>query len=394
VNARLNTKIAAGTLSTVALGMAIFGIVKAHLMVLEVRERAQREATEKTEETLNTLQIVDTLSSQEVRSSLKVMVREGLLIGDPEIKGAIALNGRTVPDLRLGNSSQVGNFGLVDRMKGLTGNSATLFVRQGDEFIRVSTNVLKPDGSRATGTALDNQGRVYAAIREGKSFYGVVDILGSPYMTGYEPINDKSGRTIGIWFVGAQLATLSDLGVQISKTRILDHGYVALLKTNGDEVFGPNGMRAEDIQNRARQPQQNGWIVCSRSFDPWGYALQTAYPEADISSRSRSLQGEIAICALLMMCLVAAVEYPLMTRLVLRPVAAALERTTAIAAGDLTGSDIMVQSKDELGDLAETINAMQTKLRDIITSIAGNAQQVASSGKNLSAASERISSNS
>src|SRR5215204_4038773 len=32
--------------------------------------------------------------------------------------------------------------------------------------------------------------------------HGEVDILGKPYVTGYEPIKDASGKVIGIWYVG------------------------------------------------------------------------------------------------------------------------------------------------------------------------------------------------
>ena len=31
---------------------------------------------------------------------------------------------------------------------------------------------------------------------------GGVDILGKPYVTGYDPIKDASGKVIGIWYVG------------------------------------------------------------------------------------------------------------------------------------------------------------------------------------------------
>jgi len=81
--------------------------------------------------------------------------------------------------------------------------SATLFVKTGDEYVRVSTNVPKPDGSgRATGTILDPKGKAIVAINKGEAFYGEVTILDVPYITGYEPIKDASGKVIGIYYVG------------------------------------------------------------------------------------------------------------------------------------------------------------------------------------------------
>jgi hypothetical protein len=40
------------------------------------------------------------------------------------------------------------------------------------------------------------------AIKAGKAYYGEVPILGTPYITGYEPIKDGSGAEIGIYYVG------------------------------------------------------------------------------------------------------------------------------------------------------------------------------------------------
>jgi hypothetical protein len=68
---------------------------------------------------------------------------------------------------------------------------------QGDEFVRVATNVKKDDGSRAIGTVLDPKGKAIAAIAKGGSFFGDVDILGKPYTTGYEPIRDAKDNIIG-----------------------------------------------------------------------------------------------------------------------------------------------------------------------------------------------------
>jgi len=68
--------------------------------------------------------------------------------------------------------------------------------------VRVATNVKKDDGSRAIGTILDPKGRAIVAIAKGEPFFGEVDILGKPYVTGYKPIRDGSGSLIGIYYVG------------------------------------------------------------------------------------------------------------------------------------------------------------------------------------------------
>jgi hypothetical protein len=49
---------------------------------------------------------------------------------------------------------------------------------------------------------LDPKGPVITKIRNGDVFYGRVSILGTPYITGYEPIKSASGDVIGIYYVG------------------------------------------------------------------------------------------------------------------------------------------------------------------------------------------------
>jgi hypothetical protein len=138
--------------------------------------------------------------------SLKAMTAK---LGAPKIDGrqaiggGLAIGGKDAPALYFGSTLVNNNFEIVDAIgeedgKGMT---ATLFVKDGDEYIRVSTSVPKPDGSgRAIGTVL--AGPALESIKAGTVYYGEVPILGTPYITGYEPIKDDSGAIIGVYYVG------------------------------------------------------------------------------------------------------------------------------------------------------------------------------------------------
>jgi methyl-accepting chemotaxis protein len=90
-----------------------------------------------------------------------------------------------------------GNYELPDKIKELFGGVATIFMGN----VRVSTNVMKPDGARAVGTKLD--GPAYEAVfKEGKSYRGEADILNVPYFTAYDPLMNAAGEVIGILYVG------------------------------------------------------------------------------------------------------------------------------------------------------------------------------------------------
>ena len=132
--------------------------------------------------------------------SLKAMTAK---LGAPKLEGKETVGGKEAPALYFGATKINNNFDIVDAVgkedgKGMT---ATLFAKGGREYIRVSTSVPKPDGSgRAVGTVL--AGPALESINAGKPYYGEVPILGTPYITGYEPIKDGSGAQIGVYYVG------------------------------------------------------------------------------------------------------------------------------------------------------------------------------------------------
>ena len=133
-------------------------------------------------------------------ATLKAMTAK---LGKPKLDGQEAVGGKDAPVLYFGTTKINNNFDIVDAVgerdgKGMT---ATLFANGGGDYIRVSTSVPKPDGSgRAVGTIL--AGPALESVKVGKSYYGEVPILGTPYITGYEPIMDSSGAQIGVYYVG------------------------------------------------------------------------------------------------------------------------------------------------------------------------------------------------
>jgi methyl-accepting chemotaxis protein len=93
-----------------------------------------------------------------------------------------------------------GDAALVDKVKNLVGGTCTVFMKD----LRVTTNVLKPDGTRAVGTRLA-PGAAYDAIFNRKtSFRGEIQILGEPYITAYDPMVDPNGEVLGILYVGVK----------------------------------------------------------------------------------------------------------------------------------------------------------------------------------------------
>ncbi|QZY53707.1 methyl-accepting chemotaxis protein [Crassaminicella profunda] len=91
---------------------------------------------------------------------------------------------------------------MVDAVLEDMGNVATIFIKSGDDFKRIATNIMTEDGKRAIGTFLGKDSLAYEDVTQGKEYIGKADILGKPYMTVYKPLLNKNKEIIGILFIG------------------------------------------------------------------------------------------------------------------------------------------------------------------------------------------------
>lgn len=137
-----------------------------------------------------------------VKTAMDILESMANKLGPPRVEGTETVAGKEVPAIYFGSTKMNNNFELVDEVVKQAQGTSTIFVKSGDEYVRVATNVRKDDGSRAVGTVLDPKGKAIASIRKDEAFYGEVDILGKPYITGYKPIRDASQKVIGIYYVG------------------------------------------------------------------------------------------------------------------------------------------------------------------------------------------------
>lgn len=122
-------------------------------------------------------------------------------IGAPKLEGTDKAGEKSVSGLFFGARKINNNYDVVDEIKKSTGAAATVFVKEGDEFVRVSTNVLTPEGKRGVGTTLA-RAKAYEAVSKGESFCGVVDVLGTSLDSCYNPVKDGGGKVIGVTYVG------------------------------------------------------------------------------------------------------------------------------------------------------------------------------------------------
>ena len=90
--------------------------------------------------------------------------------------------------------------------KGQSIGTATIFFKD----VRISTNVLSPDGSRAIGTVGSEEVTKHV-LTDGKKWTDRAFVVNDWYITAYEPIEDIFGQRVGMLYVGVLEAKYADV---------------------------------------------------------------------------------------------------------------------------------------------------------------------------------------
>jgi len=128
------------------------------------------------------------------------------------------------PDGRLAGVLRAGvllnrNYELVDRVRntvfrderyrGKLIGTATIF----QDDVRISTNVLSEDGSRAIGSRVSEE--VYDhVLRQGETWVGSAWVVNDWYISAYAPIDDIDGKPVGMLYVGVLERRFRDVTIR------------------------------------------------------------------------------------------------------------------------------------------------------------------------------------
>lgn len=133
----------------------------------------------------NMIEMFDRASMSNVARFYKNLASEFPAAFSLDAARQIEVGGTAAPVLKNGETELNLNFAVVDDFFSRTGVTATVFVKKGEDFVRITTSVKKEDGQRAVGTSLDRKHPAYPLMLSGQGYRGVVTLFGKPFATEY-----------------------------------------------------------------------------------------------------------------------------------------------------------------------------------------------------------------
>jgi len=280
-----------------------------------------------------------------------------------------------------------------------SGSVATLFVKSGDDFLRIATSLKNEKGDRAVGTLLGKQHPGYPDLIEGKPYLGKARLFGKDYMTSYDPIKDGKGRVIGIRFIGIDIMTsLEFVKRTVKEIKLGETGYVYILDgSSGDAAGtllvhpsqeGKNIRDSKDSSGRefikeildkrsgvltypwlnAGEKSPRDKIVAFIEYQPWKWVIAAGAYTDEVFSLAAHVESVLIIATLVLVFLLLIVLIYYLNHFVISPMRILVEDARRLAEGDLS-YDIEVKRKDEIGQVLDAMRTTTTRLRQIISEV-------------------------
>ncbi|MBA4267015.1 MAG: methyl-accepting chemotaxis protein, partial [Comamonadaceae bacterium] len=315
------------------------------------------------------------------------------------------------------------DFTEVDSFHAQNGGVATIFMRKGDDFERISTSLKKADGERAMGTLLDRAHPAYPLMLEGKTYTGRAVLFGKPYMTHYEAVRNEAGAVVGILFIGFDIADFqTSLNKLVAEARFFESGGTYVIdprQSNADALFISHptaaGKKVLEVNPQAdaflteMRNASDGFVrhspglFNSESASPWAVMRSSQAggwwviaEVSDVEAMASFWDSIYAFWAMLAVvtALLGIAMYALVRRNVSRPLADLTVAVTTVAQGDLSRA-FQSDRKDEIGVLVREVENMRQRfvsivrdLRSATDSINTASMEIASGNQDLSARTE------
>ncbi|MDN7955339.1 Cache 3/Cache 2 fusion domain-containing protein [Burkholderia orbicola] len=420
----VGARLAALACALVALLFTVFAWTLAHFAGQQLADEAHKRIDDKEQSIRAMVDLFDKALTAEANRSMSLFA--SFLPADFSLDPArtVDIGGVAAPTLLAGGQPLDLDYSIPDQFLKKSGAIATIFARDGDDFVRITTSLKKQDGARAVGTKLDRAGPAYAPLVAGRSYTGLAKLFGRSYITQYKPVTDATGRVIGALFVGLDIgAELKLVEDGIRALKIGDNGYYFVLDASqgpsrGTFVVHPDaaGQRADDTrapyaqmlaaaQGRlaytstdpaAHDAGPTAKFVSFTTIPQWQWLVGGIALDDELLATMRATRNRFLMIGAVLVAAFATLFVIVVRRVVSRPLEAAARASERYAAGDLSvrirdgaaahGS----AGNDEIGRLVQAIDGIGDGLARIVAQVRNGAADIAHGTVGIAAGSSDI----
>lgn len=127
----------------------------------------------------------------------------------------------------------------VDHYKAITGKDGTIFVRKGDDFIRIAATNKNSNGERLIGTPLGTKHPATLKLLQGEKFAGRGVVNGKERISAYIPLKDASGQVVGAVGSGRDISVeIERFKEKIRSMKVGETGYVYVMDGKPGTTYG------------------------------------------------------------------------------------------------------------------------------------------------------------
>ncbi|KAA0996155.1 HAMP domain-containing protein [Paraburkholderia panacisoli] len=260
----------------------------------------------------------------------------------------VEIAGQQTPILVNGDRAVNMDHAVVDSFANETGGNASLFVRDGEAFVRVATTVKDAKGARALGVTLERSHPAYQLLLSGSSYFGYSTLSGKKFTVLYGPICDAGNRIIGASVAGVDISKAKQPSLEL-KLSLLVMAWTAAL------VVG------RDVTTHLLLDQKTQLLLIPSAVLNLALVLMTGIGVFAIVGRKVSHS--------------------------LRDAETAAQR---LAKGDLS-VQIPVNRGDEIGQILEALNGINTGLAGVVRNVRGTTTNLANSSHEIAASNMDLS---
>lgn len=328
----------------------------------------------------------------------------------------------SLPEWSFGGQKVYNDFTIVDKIQKLVGGTCTIFQKiPGDNYLRISTNVIKTNGQRAVGTYIPSTSPVAQSLNVGETFRGKAYVVNKDYITAYQPIK-HDGEVVGALYVGVPLYSADSLKESIKNISIGLNGRVFVVDNNGklviDKYSEGKSWKDKDFVKKILNEREGSFnfrlskhgaknLAAFKSFEQWGWVVVAMEPREEALETLKILQliRAIFVVVILVVCMYWAFR---MATGISRPISSAASLLSKMADGDfcVDVNEDDVLRYDELGDMSRAIESIKNKIgqsikdlsrcADALIGVAGgvedSSRQIADGARQQAAGFEELSS--